>query len=68
MKEIENLLETGEIALENLQGFQQLENRILVLENTPLLPSIFDDRFYQMVKREKKEHKAFHLETLFLMA
>jgi hypothetical protein len=64
LKEIENLLEAGEIALEHLHGFQQLEDRILKLEAPGPSPDL-DDRFHQMVKQEKKAHKSFSWERFF---
>jgi len=64
LKEIENLLENGKIAIENLQGFEQLENRISMLE-TPAPSLNLDEQFYKMLKREKKGLKSFTWKTFF---
>src|SRR3990170_3353324 len=64
LKEIENLLENGKIAIENLQGFEQLENRISMLE-TPAPSLNLDEQFYKMLKREKKGIKSFTWKSFF---
>lgn len=64
LKEIENLLENGKIDIENLQGFEQLENRISRLE-TPAPSLHLDEQFYKMLKREKKGLKSFTWKNFF---
>jgi len=64
LKEIENLIEQGGIKLEDLQGFKKLENQLFKLE-TPVPSLDLDDKFYQMLKREKDTNKIFNWKNFF---
>ena len=59
LKEIENLIEQGVIKLEDLQGFEKLESQLFKLE-TPTPSLNLDDKFYQMLRREKEINEMFN--------
>jgi uncharacterized protein (UPF0147 family) len=52
IREIETLIADGSIALEDIEGFERLEGKILAIE-TPAPSSSLDNRFYQMLRDEK---------------
>jgi hypothetical protein len=53
VKEIESLIEQGEIQLADIEGFALLENRISEME-TPVPSTALDERFRSMLKQEAK--------------
>lgn len=53
MKEIENLIESGQIDLMDFQDLRGLEDRIAAFEAPPPSPRV-DDKFYEMLKAEKR--------------
>ncbi len=64
IKQIENLIEQGAIQMEDVEGFKKLNERILNLE-TPEPSLSLDDRFHQMLKKEKQATKTFDWKGLF---
>ncbi len=64
LKEIENLIEHGGIKLEDLEGFEKLENQLFKLE-TPVPSLDLDDKFHQMLKMEKNKDKIFNWKSFF---
>ncbi len=65
LKMIEQLIESGEIELNDLTDLTQLEEHVLKMESPS--PSVeLDNRFYQMLAQEKKSVKpAFSWSSLF---
>lgn len=53
IKVLETLIAEGYIQLEDIDGFEKLEGHILAME-TPEPPPSLNDRFYQMLRDEKK--------------
>lgn len=54
--EIERLLETGAVTLEEIEGLDSLQTQISDLEAPPV-PRAMDDRFYEMLNREKRKQE-----------
>jgi hypothetical protein len=53
IKEIEDLIEQGMIQLEDLEGFEKLENQVFALE-TPVPSIALDEQFRHMLKAEQE--------------
>jgi hypothetical protein len=64
IKEIEALLEQGRIQLEDFEGFESLNARVIRFE-TPEPSLALDDRFHDMLKQEIKKSSTFDWRTLF---
>ena len=64
LKEIEQLIEQGEIELKDLQELHFMEQGIFKIETAS--PSLgLDDKFYEMLQREKKPAKSFNWKNVF---
>jgi hypothetical protein len=64
LKEIEQLIEKGIIDIEDLNELHAIEERVLSMESaTPSLS--LDDKFYDMLKREKRPSGTFSWKTFF---
>jgi hypothetical protein len=64
IKQIENLIEQGLIQMEDIEGFNKLDERILRLE-TPEPSLSLDDRFHQMLLKETQATKTFDWKSFF---
>jgi len=53
IKELETLIADGFVQLEDIEGFERIEGNILAME-TPEPSSSLNNRFYQMLREEKK--------------
>lgn len=53
IKELEILISNGLIRFEDIEGLGKLEDQIMAIE-TPEPPASLDERFYQMLRQEKK--------------
>lgn len=62
--QIEQLIEQGRISLEDIQGFEKLEQQIVRLES-PEPSTTLDDRFRQMIRDETKIAERFDWKNLF---
>ncbi|WP_276365938.1 HEAT repeat domain-containing protein [Chryseolinea sp. H1M3-3] len=64
IKQIENLIVQGAIHMEDIEGFEKLNERILNLE-TPEPSISLDDRFHQMLLKETQATKTFDWKSFF---
>src|SRR5688500_16298503 len=66
-KQIEILIEQGKVKLEDIDGFEKLENNILKLEFPHPSPSL-DDRFHSLLAEEKRIGKTNPWKRFFTWA
>lgn len=53
IRELETLIADGLVRLEDIEGFERLEGQVMAMEN-PEPSASLNDRFYQMLRDEKK--------------
>ena len=53
IRELETLIADGLVRLEDIEGFERLESQVMAIEN-PEPSASLNDRFYQMLRDEKK--------------
>jgi uncharacterized protein (UPF0147 family) len=53
VRELETLIADGLVRLEDIEGFERLESQVMTMEN-PEPSASLNDRFYQMLRDEKK--------------
>jgi hypothetical protein len=64
LKEIERLLESGELEIDDIDSFALLQNQIMRMDS-PLPSAALNQRFYQMLSSEKRRSKRFLWKDFF---